>query len=543
MNSTTSERTSVETVQPPSGVIPSERSAVSLRTITPPYYPIVFVRGYAMTPTEREEIFHDAYYGFAATSVEKRDVAPPKYFEPDIFEGQLMRLLKDEGYVDATNRGIEGCSTPERSIWISRFYDRDVFTNATRSMEDHAQDLCHLIVEQIPNHLQSCGVGLEGYKVILLAHSMGGLVCRTMIQNLLPKKKQDPKRYIHRFVTMATPHGGIELGAFPQAVQSAVINTFNPFDSSIFEEERMRGYLNLAKKNRGTYVYDVHSLADYFPVDRCLCLIGSDYSSYGVVRHLTGDFSDGLVKQDRAYLVGGPKPADGKSDYPEHQRAFFANVHRAHSGFRGIVNSFESYENIRRFLFGDVRFRLALDGIKLNTRRDPELSYFYDFEYRFSIRGTATYLHRRQQDPCENAIRMIADNKEIPTSIHLHTGFFDTKLRRLDDYTHFSLSIRVVEHRSREGLIHLFDHQYAPRQIYNEELEVRVGEDKQTGSPGVQYRWISDLTGEADSEKTWQTATFEHDAFRLKLREANSIEAWLSVQVAEWPNSESEVGS
>ena len=35
--------------------------------IEPPYYPIVYVRGYAMTAGERADVFHDAYYGFAAT--------------------------------------------------------------------------------------------------------------------------------------------------------------------------------------------------------------------------------------------------------------------------------------------------------------------------------------------------------------------------------------------------------------------------------------------------------------------------------------------
>ena len=45
--------------------------------IQPPYYPVVYVRGYAMTENEREETFHDTYYGFAATSVEKRQAPPP----------------------------------------------------------------------------------------------------------------------------------------------------------------------------------------------------------------------------------------------------------------------------------------------------------------------------------------------------------------------------------------------------------------------------------------------------------------------------------
>ena len=55
--------------------------------IVKPYYPIVYVRGYAMRAGEREETFNDTYYGFSATSVEKRQAPPPNYFEADVFEG------------------------------------------------------------------------------------------------------------------------------------------------------------------------------------------------------------------------------------------------------------------------------------------------------------------------------------------------------------------------------------------------------------------------------------------------------------------------
>ena len=94
--------------------------------IQPPFYPIVYVRGYAMTENEREETFHDTYYGFAATSVEKRQVPPPEYQRADMFEGQLIRFMKmgKFAYFDATNRGLEDSTdNPSRSLWVCRFYD------------------------------------------------------------------------------------------------------------------------------------------------------------------------------------------------------------------------------------------------------------------------------------------------------------------------------------------------------------------------------------------------------------------------------------
>src|SRR5262245_52500485 len=75
--------------------------------IEKPYYPIVYVRGYAMRASERQKTFNDTYYGFSATSVEKRQAPPPQYFEADVFEGQLIRFMKmkDYGYADSVNRG------------------------------------------------------------------------------------------------------------------------------------------------------------------------------------------------------------------------------------------------------------------------------------------------------------------------------------------------------------------------------------------------------------------------------------------------------
>src|SRR4051794_14878167 len=144
-----------------------------------PYYPIVYVRGYAMTANERQDTFNDTYYGFSATSVEKREAPPPRYFEVDVFEGQLIRLMKMKqyGYADAANRGLDDFSdNPARSLWVCRFYDQDQYSQKTRSIQEHAGDLRELVCERIPQRLKECnvdlGAGDRDYKVILIAHSM-----------------------------------------------------------------------------------------------------------------------------------------------------------------------------------------------------------------------------------------------------------------------------------------------------------------------------------------------------------------------------------
>lgn len=515
--------------------------------IEPPYYPIVYVRGYAMRSSEREETFYDTYYGFSATSVEKRNTPPDEgHIGADVFEGQLIRYMKmrDYGYADQINRGLEVFhANPSRSIWICRFYDQDYLSESLRSIEDHAEDLRKLVCETIPKRLKANAVDLGNedreYKVILIAHSMGGLVCRTLIQNLLPNrtganaKDKDPKRRIHRLVTMGTPHRGIELGKIPDFLEDFVTSRLNPFDANIFKDDQMRDYLKLAAKKGNRYRYDVHSLGPQatrtsFPVKRCLCIIGSDYHSYGAVRAVTGSFSDGLVKQDRAYVVGGEAPA-AKDDYGDDQKCFWANVHRAHSGYRGIVNSYESYENIQRFLFGNIRAKIALDNLKINVVPEKGSKYFYDFEFLFSIRKSSAYLHRREQDPCENAMRY--NLEDIPHRLPLHAGFMNSMLKdEGEEFSQFAFKFRVVEHRVKDGM--LWDHEYPDRPIYNETLEMRVGEldPSHTGSE-VQYRWLSD-------GDNWTPVDPIDAVYRFPLRKAGSIseDTEVVIEVGPWPD-------
>ena len=72
----------------------------------------------------------------------------------------------------------------------------------------------------------------------------------------------------------------------------------------------------------------------------------------GISSWAAGDASDGLVRIENA-TTHGPGP-DGKD--VNSPRAF---VHRSHSGHYGIVNSEEGYQNLTRFLFGELR----VDGI------------------------------------------------------------------------------------------------------------------------------------------------------------------------------------
>lgn len=522
-------------------------------------FPIVYVRGYAMTPGEKKETFHDAYYGFSATSVEKRQVSKEdNYWVADIFEGQLIRFMKQKeyGYADAFNNGLNDFGgNPSQSIWICRFYDQDFFQSRIRKMEDHAEDLIKFIFIHIPKQLINHGIAVselnQRYKVILLAHSMGGLVCRAVIQSYFsdfPKLEKvlkgespldlvnfkKPSQIVHRLITMGSPHKGIDFGNIPDIIEDSLVKLFNPYDSNIFKEERMRQYLNLEHKvvRSRDFIYDLHSLgkAD-FPVKRCLCIIGSDHGSYSIVKNFTGGFSDGLVKQSHAYMVSGPKPTRGEK-YSEDNVAWYANVHRAHSGICGIVNSYESFENIHRFLFGNLRVTLGLKDLIFKRPIEKGWKVFHDIEFAISIRGTGVYLHRREQERCENAIRIDQANK--PLDLAIYTGFLNSNLRPPgDDYSHFLVKLKIKEYRVKEGW--LWDTEYPSREIFSESIEMRVGDpDPVSGKFNADYQWHSDSV----NSSSWNPIITDEKSrtFGIDLRSANALTGKLVINAGPWPD-------
>ncbi|MCL2670224.1 MAG: hypothetical protein FWE89_06020, partial [Syntrophaceae bacterium] len=80
-----------------------------------------------------------------------------------------------------------------------------------------------------------------------------------------------------------------------------------------------------------------------------------------------------------------------------------AFAYRSHSGYYGIVNSEEAYQNLTRFLFGDVRADIWLDisDIRLPAEVQKQqdsgkrINALYQFEILASPRGKLWYLTRR----------------------------------------------------------------------------------------------------------------------------------------------------
>lgn len=303
-----------------------------------PRYPIIYVRGYAMTESEITETTSTPYMGLELGSTKARqawDGAVRKVF----FESPIVRLMK-EGYSDIYRDGlqIESGPIPLQSIIIHRYYDvadPDFGSGKVPTIIEAAKGLSDLILRVRDQACVGGQMKPEDFKVYLVAHSMGGLVCRCFLQNSAAGADA-ARKLVDKVFTFATPHNGIEMAGLN------VPGFFGLWDMNNFNRGEMRKYLGITDKNVG-----VNSLDGKFDPRRFFCLVGTNSKDYevahGASRLLAGELSDGLVRIENAYVTGAPR----------------AHVHRSHSGPYGIVNSEEGFQNLRRFLFGNV----VVDGV------------------------------------------------------------------------------------------------------------------------------------------------------------------------------------
>jgi|SRR5687767_2948658 len=352
--------------------------------------PIILIRGFGGLSVEDERRI--AYQGFNDGTV-----YPQKRGENYIYEGMVLRFLKgDWTYQDATNvvgyypkpvkeaadlpasippklaarfKRISAyltdrsgvvvdpgmtlrlltSTTPVRSLWILRYYDL-----SDRKIALYAQALTRLI-ELIRTLLSD--EGEPGLKVNIIAHSMGGLIVREAIQSTYPAMNRRAEEDINKVVTLGTPHRGIAFQVLRHWLALEASDELEHF-SPKFQEEEDR------EKNQLSY----KRLGEFFPLERFLTIVGTNYRTYGVsaaswLNRLfsePGEFgmnynrSDGLVKQISAQIDGAP-------------RTF---VHKCHGGNDSLVTARESFEIATRFFFGNVRARLRLLSAEVLRGKD-----------------------------------------------------------------------------------------------------------------------------------------------------------------------------
>ncbi|MFI7409992.1 esterase/lipase family protein [Streptomyces sp. NPDC049627] len=442
--------------------------------------PIVYVRGFAGGTRGIDKAVDDPFYGFNEGSVHIRVGGhnQPRFHQ---FESPLLRLLREEGYELLVKGNQETyladhAQIPANSVWIHRFYDRSATTWGGEPQEYVLEHAAADLLDLIDRLREKSGAPA----VFLVAHSMGGLICRCLLQKVLPDRGRDAG-CVAKFFTYGTPHGGIAFdigGGWLERARDAL----GVQGADIFGPRRMYEYLTAQADldpegpAKGWDARVMPQGPGKLPVERVFCLVGTDPADYGVALGLSsaavGPHSDGLVQIERAYVPGA-------------HRAF---VHRSHSGRYGMVNSEEGYQNLRRFLFGDTRIEASLVDYRLPD--DDDL--VWQAETRLSVRGLPVVTH--EQLAAHWCPIQLDTAKDGPgASVPLATTFLNSGLRPAEDESmRFMLDLRVISLRERHGILHLGDH-LEQSADFADTLVIDVGTPQ--AGPGIWAAWNSEIEG------------------------------------------------
>jgi hypothetical protein len=313
-------------------------------------HPIIYVRGYAMTQSEIEDTVADPYMGFNIGSSKARqlwDGSVKKYF----FESPLVRLLKRFKYDDVYEEGYDRVSdlsapttidgsvapVPYRSIVIYRYYEpssEDLGSGMRPDMDRFAGGLSDLILT-LRNRIYPDGTkatitpeeraagkpSYDKFRVYLVAHSMGGLVCRAFLQN--PKYSTEARALVDKLFPYATPHNGIDIGLLGN-----VPNWASLYGLKTFNRDEIARLLGLTDQDRDGENVD---LITNFDCNRVFNLVGHNTGLQGC-RRTPGrgcrrrsdglkefEFNDACAQEDRRRLhlltacVHRSHPASGSS--------------------------------------------------------------------------------------------------------------------------------------------------------------------------------------------------------------------------------------
>jgi hypothetical protein len=479
------------------------------------FWPIIYVRGYAMTQGEIDDTSADPFCGFNLGSTVIRATpdakAPPRKF---IFESPLVRLRSDFGYGDVYEDGIDIIDPdwtgpiPVKSVIIYRYYDSaSTFhgTGDTPKIETFGKGLNELIlkIRDLVCADPENGVKPKDFRCYLVAHSMGGLVCRAFLQNERIGTAA-ARKCVDKFFTYATPHNGIDVAGInvPQWLGSNDINNFN--------RERMAEYLDLKplfkKTGRVDWIPE-----EYFPSERVFCMVATNRGDYdaaaGLSRAFAGNGSDGLVRIANASVWG----VNARDVYSAPSATAYA--FRSHSGRFGIVNSEEAYQNLARFLFGDVRVDLWVDveGVRVPQELEAadaqgDLNALYQFEVLASPRGKRWFLTRRvvEEDSvaCRNHLQLKKPANKDARTIYLSTIFLANRYRvnpkRATLAYSLTLGVRAPDYEVNKRFWP--DRHYEGEYLFRDSvvIEMKPPADED-GDWEVQYDWQSDNVGQAST--------------------------------------------
>jgi pimeloyl-ACP methyl ester carboxylesterase len=445
------------------------------------------------------------------------------------FEGPLLRLMIDENYrllvqgdqqaylFDAADGAV-----PPASLWVYRFYDRAATTFVPQPHKGLAERLfgkLHHLVTDDGFEIETAAEGLYGLielvlaktgapKVHLVAHSMGGLVARCMMQKVCagPERRR-ARDLVAKLFTYGTPHGGI---TFDIAGGEWIERTFGPVGSKIFAPEKMYGYLTPEAKfdeePDPDAQWDPQRIDEQvFSASDIFCLIGTDPQDYGLPKFAVGPKSDGLVLIDRAYVRGAHR----------------AYVHKSHSGRYGEVNSEEGYQNLRRFLFGRWAVTVDLRGLPpypkdMDERPPDQQCPVWQADMRLAIRGVSVVISEQQAAhwcpiQINQELGRHVDSPDSPVPL-VSTFLLDARDQRElaaqrgdasvairhGGRLRYTLTLRVYKLVERDGAFRFADHlEQVPD--WADSLIVDVGPDDTGTTLQAWAAWNSEVAGPNDT--------------------------------------------
>jgi hypothetical protein len=520
-----------------------------------PFHPIIYVRGFAGTQGEVEDTVADPYMGFNIGSTKSRQLWTgeiAKFF----FESPMVRLFKeheyDDVYVEGLDQILDAQATegiPYRSILIYRYYEqasKTLGTGKLPEMEDYARGLSDLVLKLRDKVCANPKnrVKPKDFRVYLVAHSMGGLICRAFLQN--PKLGvAEAKAAVDKFFTYATPHNGIDFQLFGN-----VPNWLSYHNTSDFNRDRIAEYLGIVPEFAKSKEV---GLVKNFDPERVFCLVGTNSRDYsvagGLSSTLVGDQSDGLVQIANAQ-THGPKLDGAQAGEDVWSPSAFVN--RSHSGHFGIVNSEEGYQNLTRFLFGNVRVDGVLEIAKLTLPPKVQKAFdagktiraSYQFEVIVSVRGKTWQMHRRTV--AENCAifrkydDLFGDNGKprLENSPRLFSVFLDGTKRVVPTRRSlgFAVEVRVlVPDYEVDGFLFLNDH-YEGGHLFRDRAYVEATPpDSKQKTWAIQYGFES-LTPNATTTDAPVTATEDGIEFTIPIVQPTppGIEATLRVTARRW---------
>lgn len=578
------------------------------------YLPIIYVRGFAGGTTGIDHAVDDPFYGFneGSTHVRLGAHGNPRFHQ---FESPLLRLMLDHDYelrVDGNQGSVlrnagKNALSP-KTIWVYRFYDRSASTFDPTADTYERSAAVH---EESPGpfKIETAAQGLVRYieavldktrdadQVYLVAHSMGGLVCRSAIQRFMydplrtptpqqveegegaapdpsekrgfletiwpwrartksqssraegangqaasvtsdrsrgmPSGKVSPPFPVSKVVTYGTPHGGIDID-LGGPIGDWIIQTFGPSGSDIFKEPRMREYLCPQGQEGFEPTRGWDSRVPYFsalPAERFLSLVGTNPGDYeaalGWSSRAVGVKSDGLVQIRNAYVKGSNR----------------AYIHRSHSGRYGLVNSEEGYQNLQRFLFGNLKVALTLSNLALDT----EDGTVWQADVALAIREVPVLMHY-QSARTHCPVILNEENRDTPLSpVPLVTAFLLPK-ENFQGPRRYTLDLRVYAVRESKGFI-IFGSHLEQVADWQDTLVMDVYTNDDGSIEKALYQWNSEIRGAIakkdvlDRRLSWQPARDDVPeapswVARIELpamaREVLGPEANVGVGIAQW---------